>query len=242
MSVPDFRPAQRMPFGFWRLCLLLAAVAGLSLLIVPGVFVAVLHALAGAKGAPATAIAIAMLAQSAVMFGVFYGLAIRFWGVSWWQVGLRPASLGWYLGAVLLAALAILATSLVNLAMEALLGGPIENPQVGMLTPGGASPLSALAMFFLIAGVAPVVEELLFRGLVYGWIRERFGIWPGLLVSSLIFSCVHGIPMLIPPLFVVGCFLAWLYEKSGSILPCMVMHAVFNGAMLAALYGGLSGL
>ncbi|MEX0923831.1 MAG: CPBP family intramembrane glutamic endopeptidase [Rhodovibrionaceae bacterium] len=240
MSVPQVQPGRRMPFGFWKLCLLLVAVIGLSLLGVPLVFKVVLQTLGGSEGAPVVALAAAMLTQTAIMFGVFYGLAIQLWGVTWRQVGLRPSSAVWYFRAVLLAILAMLLVALVSVAMESLLGGPIDNPQVGMLAPGGSSIFSAIVMLILVAGLAPLVEELLFRGLVYRWISERYGMWIALFFSALIFSCLHGIPALIPPLFVVGCLLAWLYEKSGSIWPCVAMHGVFNAMMLIGLYAGLA--
>ncbi len=229
-----------LPFGFWKLLLLLALIIGLSLLIVPSVFVLASRMLGASESAPLAAIAAAMLAQSAVMFGVLYVLALRIWGVTWWQLGARPAESIWYFRAILLALVALLLVALVTVSMESLLGQPLENPQVEMLAPGGSSLPAAVMMLVLVAGLAPMVEELLFRGLLYRWIGERFGIWPALIVSSLIFSCLHGIALLIPPLFVVGCLLAWLYEKSGSIWPCMVMHGVFNGLMLLGLYGGMA--
>ena len=229
-----------LPFGFWKLLLLLALVIGLSLLIVPSVFVLASRMLGTSESAPIAAIAVAMLAQSAVMFGVLYVLALRIWGVTWWQIGVRPAEAVWYFRAVLLALVALLSVALVSVSMESLLGQPLENPQVEMLAPGGSSLPAAIMMLALVAGLAPMVEELLFRGLLYRWIGERFGMWPALIVSSLVFSCLHGIAILIPPLFVVGCLLAWLYEKSGSIWPCMVMHGVFNGLMLLGLYGGIA--
>ena len=210
---------------------------GLSLLIVPTIFVL----MQWMKAPAVVAIGVTMVAQSAVMLGCFYLLAVRLWGVTWEQAGwTAPYSRAWYGHAVLLALAAILLVAGVTLSIERITGAPLENPQVGMLAPGGASIYSAAVMVFLVAVVAPLAEELLFRGLLYRWIAERFGMWIGLVISSLIFSSMHGILLLIPPLFVVGCLLAWLYEKSGSVLPCIVMHGVFNGIMLLGLYAGLS--
>jgi membrane protease YdiL (CAAX protease family) len=237
VSVPEFQPSNRLPIGFWKLCLLLAVVVGLSLLIVPAVYVLMLRM----QSPAVVAIAVTMAAQSAVMFGVLYLLGLKLWGITWRQIGWTPpSSFAWYLRAILFALAAILIVALITFMIESMLGEPLDNPQVGMLAPGSSSVVSTIVMLVLVAVVAPIAEELLFRGVVYRWIAERFGMWTGLLVSSLIFSCVHGILALILPLFVVGCLLAWLYEKSGSVLPCIVMHGVFNGMMLLGLYAGLA--
>lgn len=240
MSVPEVRQHNTLPIGIWKLLLLLVAVIGLSLLVVPQVYIRSQEMFVGMEVAPILAVAFSILAQTAIMFGLLYVLAVRTWRITWRQLGARPADTVWYGYAVLLAFLAMILVALVSLAIERILGETLKNPQVGMLAPMGFSWFSAVVMLVLAAGVAPLVEEFFFRGLVHRWFSERSSLWIALPVSSLIFAVLHGLPQLIAPLFVIGCLLAWLYEKCRSIWPCVVMHAIFNGAMLVNLYAGLA--
>lgn len=240
MSVPEVRQHDTLPIGIWKLLLLLVAVIGLSLLVVPTVYTFSHRMFAGAAVAPILAVAFSILAQTAIMFGLLYALAVKTWSITWRQLGARPADTVWYGHAVLLAFLAMILVALVSLAIERILGESLQNPQVDMLAPTGFSWFSAAVMLILAAGVAPLVEEFFFRGLVHRWISERSSLWIAIPVSSLIFAVLHGLPQLIAPLFVIGCLLAWLYEKCRSIWPCVAMHAIFNGAMLVNLYAGLA--
>ena len=66
--------------------------------------------------------------------------------------------------------------------------------------------------------VAPVAEELYFRGVLYGWMRRKWSPMVGILASSAIFADVHLQPQVMPEIFLVGVILAWLYERSGSLI------------------------
>ncbi|MBI4605838.1 MAG: CPBP family intramembrane metalloprotease [Planctomycetes bacterium] len=100
----------------------------------------------------------------------------------------------------------------------------------------------AQAVGYLLAGgvlVAPLGEELLFRGVFYGALRERWGRIAGAAVSSFLFAGLHGSLGSLLPLAVVGCLLCYVYERTGSLLFAMLFHAVFNGNQFAImLYGG----
>ncbi len=76
--------------------------------------------------------------------------------------------------------------------------------------------------------MAPIAEELLFRGILYNTIKHAGYPLAGMFASAALFALVHGSLTLILPLFVMGFALAWVYEKSGSIIAPMVMHATFN--------------
>jgi membrane protease YdiL (CAAX protease family) len=76
--------------------------------------------------------------------------------------------------------------------------------------------------------VAPLTEELLFRGLILrGLIAER-GEWAAVLYSSLFFGLLHLNPWQLPSAFVLGIVLGWLFIRSRSLLPCILLHALFN--------------
>ena len=81
-----------------------------------------------------------------------------------------------------------------------------------------------------IALVAPVVEEMLFRGAIEGYLLRRWKKpkW-AIGVSALIFGAIHLNPAQIPYAFVLGLLLGWLYYRTGSIVPGIVLHLVNNG-------------
>ncbi len=85
----------------------------------------------------------------------------------------------------------------------------------------------ALALI-VVCIVAPIAEETIFRGFVYGWLHRVAGVPLGIIASAVIFSAVHGVPLLFLPLFAVGCVLALFYQGSRSIWPGAFVHGLFN--------------
>ncbi len=104
------------------------------------------------------------------------------------------------------------------------------------LTPSGWDSTRAGAFafsFFAVAVLAPVTEELLYRGLGYS-LLERFGAVASIGLTGLVFATAHGLVAGLPILWFFGCALAWLRARTGSIYPGIAVHALFNGIALAA--------
>jgi hypothetical protein len=91
-------------------------------------------------------------------------------------------------------------------------------------------PRSVLAASLLEYVVfAPVFEELAFRGLLYAILRRRFGFMPAALISAGIFAAAHGYGWIgFASVFWSGFLWAWIYEKTGSLLPGIFAHATNN--------------
>jgi sodium transport system permease protein len=88
----------------------------------------------------------------------------------------------------------------------------------------------------LIVIAASVSEEVCFRGMLFGGLRER---WPRLAAaffSAAIFGALHALTGIsaVPPLIAFGFVLALLYEKTGSIVPGIILHMMNNSVALAA--------
>jgi membrane protease YdiL (CAAX protease family) len=102
---------------------------------------------------------------------------------------------------------------------------------------------SALALGLLgVAVMAPVVEEILFRGVLFGWLRGRIPVPAAIVLSAAIFSLAHLGWMewsLLLPIFGIGCLLAGLYHYSRSLWPGILVHASINAvATLVVVLGG----
>ena len=179
---------------------------------------------------------IALAVHAAFLIGAVYLVAIRRRGLSWRDLGLRPIPAGWTLRAVGAALMAFPIVAVVNLTIQVSMETPQPNPQFDVIAPGGFS-WSALVGMLIVAGViVPFAEELFFRGLVYGWLRRRIGVWFAALASALFFSILHGILWLVPALAVLGMILARVYEKSGSLWAVTVTHGIFNAVTVVLLY------
>ncbi len=96
---------------------------------------------------------------------------------------------------------------------------PVEIPQSDIEPSFG--------LILLIVLVAPITEELMFRGYVQEYFRGRLKAEWAILMSALIFSLFHPI-QLFPQVFIAGVFLSYLREASGSILPGIVVHVLNN--------------
>lgn len=87
-----------------------------------------------------------------------------------------------------------------------------------------------LNLLVVVAG--PLAEELFFRGLLYGWMRNRWGVWRGLWVSSFLFACLHTDPVAFVPILGLGMLFGWVYEKTGSLAAPVAVHVCHNAGML----------
>jgi membrane protease YdiL (CAAX protease family) len=95
----------------------------------------------------------------------------------------------------------------------------------------GARAAPFAANFVVVAVVAPIAEELTFRGLGYS-VLERFGKPAAIVGVGLAFGLAHGLVEALPVLVAFGAGLAWLRSKTGSVYPGILLHAAFNGASL----------
>ena len=92
----------------------------------------------------------------------------------------------------------------------------------------------ALLFFtFFVAILGPVVEEIFFRGFTYKVFRQKFGVRWALVISSAIFAGLHMSPIAFLPIFLLGFFLATLYERTGSLVPSMTVHMLHNLIMVS---------
>lgn len=135
-----------------------------------------------------------------------------------------PSALLWTLAAMVL-----------YLTLAATYSAIFKPPQDDLPQSFGAESALGLAIAtgVVVILIAPVVEEFFFRGFVYASFRNRLGVWPGALLSGLLFGAIHLKPVYLAPLAILGTVLALLYEKTGSIWPCILLHAMNNALAFA---------
>ncbi len=169
-------------------------------------------------------------------------------GVCWWvtmyrgrrsldlDFGLRmewvDVPVGLVIGVVLQVALAVALA-----AVYRLVGVDADNvgESAKELTQRAVGPGGVVVALVLFAGVAPIVEELFYRGLWLGALRQHLAWWGALVVNAALFATIHFQPYDFPALFVVGLVLAGLTTRSGRLGPAIWTHVGFNATALIVL-------
>jgi membrane protease YdiL (CAAX protease family) len=85
-----------------------------------------------------------------------------------------------------------------------------------------------LGIMFLVVILAPIAEEILFRYFFYRFFKARLSSWQAMLLVSFLFAQMHFNLAAFMPLWVMGIFLTFLYERHGNLIPCILVHSLFN--------------
>jgi membrane protease YdiL (CAAX protease family) len=104
----------------------------------------------------------------------------------------------------------------------------LEVAQLGMKLLGEQSAASVIIYVVLLGLLAPVAEELIFRGFIYSSLRRYVSALPAVVVSAVVFGLMHPGGTALLQIVVIGIVLAVLYERTRSVIPCIVCHAMNN--------------
>ena len=132
------------------------------------------------------------------------------------------------------AAAIALGTAIVILVVSAVLDPVLHPDKEQGLAPTRWEPAHAgafAANFIVVALIAPLVEELTFRGLGFT-LLERFGRPVAIVVVGIAFGLAHGLVEALPPLVVFGMCLAYLRSRTRSVYPGLILHALYNTVVL----------
>jgi membrane protease YdiL (CAAX protease family) len=176
--------------------------------------------------------------QAAAVLAVIFLYRIKrvplaeFWGSGRLSV---LTSLGW-------AALALLAVYLpmsilggISTQVMTRLGYPDDTQPAVELFLQAKDPRQLLQLILFAVVLAPLGEELFFRGLFQPAFKRLIGSWGALLLTSFLFALMHGHAPTFLPLWAFGLTLGALYEMTGSLASGIWLHALFNGATVILL-------
>jgi membrane protease YdiL (CAAX protease family) len=126
-----------------------------------------------------------------------------------------------------IAGLGALAYFLFSVVYEAIVRP--DNPQKVVESLGADSNKLLLVVGALVViAVAPVCEELFFRGILFKVLRQRMPFWPAAVIDGVLFGFVHGSLVIVPVLAALGVMFCYVYERTGSIFPTIALHALNN--------------
>ena len=181
-------------------------------------------------------------AFSVIGFEIYAGIAFMTWAlvirrraVSLAEVGLRPAGVGSLLLMVPTALAVFFVTGVISNLTDFLFGD-VPTPRDQLAVRGEMSGVDLLLLLIVVGVVGPIVEEVVFRGLLYRVLRARWGVNSATWVSALAFAVVHFIPLLFAVFLVFGLVLAAVAERFDSLYPPIVLHVLNNSAVVVILF------
>jgi len=192
-----------------------------------GGFFSILAASRFERGDPTLQLLVVILLEGSLGLWVWLWVKLRH------QAGLRRLGLTFRpsdIGAGALAALLGLGigaavTSIVLSIAKSVTNKVVTTPQ--QLPTINRNPQWVLA-FFAVVIVAPIAEEMFFRGFLYQALRRWRGVGQGIALSALIFALAHVSLLIIPSIFALGVILAYLFEKRGSLAATIAAHMTYN--------------
>ncbi len=181
----------------------------------------------------------AAVAPDLAMLGIVYLRIVRPGAITWERMGLRREALSQRLLLGLLGGFLLFGASA---AIQQVLDGfGIHQTQTNLFASiRGTTPLELATVLLAGAVVAPVVEEIFFRGFIFRGYLEQKGTFRAFLFSATLFAAVHLNGPALLPIFAMAVLLSFLYYRSGSIVPGIVAHGVNNAAGFLLIYMGLS--
>jgi membrane protease YdiL (CAAX protease family) len=175
-------------------------------------------------------IAVSLVLQEVALFAatIFWVFVVR--KGSWKQLGVRVrggADIAWGVGTAVVGTIVAYAASAAALSLARSVDPHTQAPK--QIEFSGHPSHLVLTLFGVgVIVCAPLAEESFFRGLLFRGLRRSWRFVPSMAVAALIFALAHIYPLVMVPIFVLGCILAWLAEKRQSIVPGMIVHALFN--------------
>ena len=125
-------------------------------------------------------------------------------------------------------------TVIYGIAWIGIFGEPSTNTDLG--TGWESSSIDIAFLFLSFAIVTPIAEELLFRGYILDSIKRMHGDWPAIIGSALLFALVHFNLFGMVPIIMAGVIYGWLRIKTGSLLPSIACHMMWNLMVLVLTY------
>ncbi|MCC6176969.1 MAG: CPBP family intramembrane metalloprotease [Chloroflexi bacterium] len=178
---------------------------------------------------------ISALSVDAALLGVLYVRLIRPGIITGRTLGLGVGQLVHNVGfGVLLGITILVVSALVQAALQAF---GVQQTQLADLSCVRRFPLGGFVLVVLAGGlIAPISEELYFRGFVFRSYLERKGTIVAYVATSLLFATLHlNLPALLP-ILVMSLLFCWAYQRTGSIIPSIVGHALNNTIAFSILY------
>jgi len=174
--------------------------------------------------------------MSFITVGIVYGIITRKYNISFTEaLGIHPENFSKnLLSGLFVSFLLLISTTIISVLFTEVVGVTKENPYSDI-------PLEKIKILSIVAiFVAPVVEEIFFRGFMQPALIRSFGIYAGIFVTALIFGFSHiqylNYSTALFAVMAIGLILGITRQKTGSIMPCIFAHLINNFFAALSLY------
>lgn len=183
-------------------------------------------------------------------FSVLYGIqvllmvgAVWFFAIYWRRASFRDLGLTYYsiIKTVWYSFLALLLIILINFVYVFLM------TRIFKITPPASKieelvsnkNVSSIMLLVVVSVIAPICEEIFFRGFLFQGFKKSWGVLAGILVSSFLFAAAHLDLYNFIPLMAIGWILSYIFHKTKSLFPVIFLHASYNLLMILVLFSQL---
>ncbi|MCE5328963.1 CPBP family intramembrane metalloprotease [bacterium] len=177
--------------------------------------------------------------QVILMVGVVWFFAIYWRRAKWRDLGFKYYSI---LKTVWYSLLALLLILLINFVYVFLMTRIFKiSPPPGKFEDLVSNEnVSSIMLLIVVSVIAPICEEIFFRGFLYQGFKKRWGVLAGILISSFLFASAHLDLYNFIPLMAIGWILAYIFHKTKSLFPVIFLHAIYNLLMIMVLLSQLN--
>ncbi len=208
---------------------------GASLLLFSELIGTICSEVIGRGGDDPISLLVIILSALVVVWTVFW-LIFRKTNFTWASIGYskpsRPWAKKWFVSVV---TYVLISTALVALASWLLPHFNSNQAQDVGLSGSYSLGLKIIGFVSLVI-LTPIFEETMFRGVLFKGLRRSMSFYPALIVTSLLFALAHGQLNVAIDTFALGLLLGYLTEKTGSIVPSILLHALKNSVAFIILF------
>lgn len=229
----------------------IAAILAMAMLVLPALGESILELLWEAPGPPADARLLAGMLIQETSLGALAALSVTAgYGAPLERIGWHRRGLPVQVALGLAVAALLVFINVAGDQLSTLLLGlflpqtdiarllALENRMTGLIFTASSGP-RLLAAVVLVDLLAPVAEEIFFRGFAITVLAQNYGHQRAIWGSALLFAAVHLYVIHFLPIFIIGLVLAWLFWRTRSLAACITAHAALNLAVSVLLIRGL---
>lgn len=174
------------------------------------------------------------LAYEAALIGVL-AIVMKFYGLGWQAIGLGKFKVDFIPWAAIAFIVYIIVAQLVMDITGLFFKFDVDQNQDILFNPPQDN-LEAVLVFAALVILAPLAEELLFRGFLFTGLRKKLPFWLTAIIVSLLFGFVHGQVNVGLDVFALSLVMCFIREKTGSLWPSLLLHSFKNGLAYFLLF------
>ncbi len=178
----------------------------------------------------------ATVVQDITIIGLIAVFLRKYHRRSWQRISLRKIDSSAALRSVVWGVAVLFLMSFLMIILNHFLPGGLPPQNVESLLHFGPPPVAFATAMFLMAFLAPIAEEMLFRGYLYESLKRHYNVRMAMLTTSIAFALVHADVYRFVPLVIGGYVLNLVAEREKSILASIITHATWNACMLAMAF------